>query len=105
MYCNEIIPTAENLKLKFKSKSQLSSCDLKKITELIIALNNCKQEISIIDTNNLVKTKTIFLNDLIFLEEDIKSAICENILSLPESERTILDSESKWNIKTERLIT
>lgn len=52
---------------------------------------------TIFDQNNFVRTlniSTLDLNGIGTIEEQI----CEYILSLPEEERTIQETDSKWNV-------
>lgn len=93
--CNKIIQEAEALRDKFKKCNTLSASDMRKIAELIISLRNCSAQGSV---NNFVRVLNILSSDLNGVGT-IKEQIVSYILSLPEAQRTIDQTDSKWNVK------
>jgi len=95
--CNSIIPEAQALQVKFHKCKTLSAFDMRKIAELIISLKNCLESSSG-ETDNFVRVLSILSTDLSGTGT-IEEQICEYILSLPIEERTIQETDSKWNIE------
>jgi len=76
-------------------------CEINTFGELQQAIINkvCETESETVVQNNFVRQLVISENDL--PEDYTEQDICDYILNLPDEERTILETDSKWNVLIE----